>query len=449
MYKDSLHYRHAFCPFTSLICDSGRHSTCLCFTLFLLDSIFCLLYKGKRVVEIKPDTACRFALGVSRTNMPDEKHISPQFDAATMKSVMADSALQMVTVMGEGVALLDLDGCIRKVNPAFAAFAEYEGDELVGRQIQQLLPEIFEEDAQTIEHTLVRVSLKRGMSDRKDALHAITPKGGRRWVVPSLTVIKTLEGAPAALVLTVRDITTLVDAQEARVKTERIYRDRVRRLAERLASTREEERRDIATQLHDTVVQSLSLCSIRLGALRDRVVGPGYPGYLAREMDEIRDILNMALGECRTMLSELTPPLLYELGLGPAVHDLVEKYENVHGTSIRLNEESGMDSVPPTLRGVLFESIRELVVNAVKHAGDCLINIHLNQDGDYIIAEVCDNGKGFDWAEVQYDCSHHASGFGLFNVRERILHAGGSLNIRSAPGQGTTAVIRVPLRANG
>lgn len=379
--------------------------------------------------------------------MNEESQKPGDKDESAIERVMENSALKMLTVMGEGVALLGMDGDIRKVNPAFASLTEYDAHELEGQRIQRLLPEIFVEDAEAIEETLFRLSLKQGTPGREDALHVITPKGTHRWVVPTLTHFKTGEGAASALVFTLRDITALVNAQEARNEIERAYSDRLRRLADRLASTKEQERRHVATQLHDTVIQSLSLCNIRLGSFRERLGEGDCDPSLLNQMDEIRRIVEGALTECREMLSELTPPLLYELGLGPALSDLAEKYQSLYGATIRIHGEDPPDDVPARLLGVLFEGARELITNAIMYAGECRVDVYLKQVGDEAVIEVHDSGAGFDMTILEGGPLNKEAGFGLFNVRERLHHAGGILEIRSAPGEGTSAIIRASLKA--
>jgi|GEM_PF-2162903 len=365
---------------------------------------------------------------------------TPEDRVDEIDQYLQDNALHVITAMGEGVALLDPDGRIRKVNPAFAALTEYGADDLEHSTIQQLLPAMFEENAQVIEETLVRVALKQGAPDEEDALHVITPKGTERWLVPSLAPIESLEGRTVALVFTLRDITARIQAQQTRKVAERAYQERLRQLADRLASTKEEERRAVATQLHDTVIQTLSLCTIRLGSLRESSVATGH----AKDVDDIRAMLDAALAECRHMLEELTPPLLYELGLGPALLALAEKYEHLYNASIQVDKPSGENGVPHALQVVLFESVRELVMNAIKHAGDCRIHIRVKEDGVEWVVQVEDDGRGFEGLGPEGDWSPEVSGFGLFNVRERLHHVGGTLEISSTPGQGTCATIRAP-----
>ena len=100
--------------------------------------------------------------------------------------------------------------------------------------------------------------------------------------------------------------------------------------------------------------------------------------------------------------------------------------------------------VPATKFIVLFQSVRELIMNALKHAGPCEIRVAVSSDDRELTIRVADNGKGFDPATTDAR-SDHQGGFGLFNIRQRIEGLGGRIEIASAPGQGTTATINIPI----
>jgi signal transduction histidine kinase len=96
------------------------------------------------------------------------------------------------------------------------------------------------------------------------------------------------------------------------------------------------------------------------------------------------------------------------------------------------------------LRGLLFESVRELVMNALKHAGKCEIRVTVRRIGHTLAIRVADTGSGFDTASAELTPKRHG-GFGLFNIRQRVEGLGGRVDIESAPGKGTTATISVPV----
>lgn len=148
------------------------------------------------------------------------------------------------------------------------------------------------------------------------------------------------------------------------------------------------------------------------------------------------------------VMSDLTPPLLYELGLNAALRDLVHKLEESYQVSVGIEDSGGEIPLSNSLRGLLFDSARELIMNALKHAGPCQIRVSLDSGNGLLTLRVKDNGKGFDPAVVFHEADHdNHGGFGMFSIRERLEGLDGSLEIMSAPGKGTTAVIHLPLDA--
>ena len=98
--------------------------------------------------------------------------------------------------------------------------------------------------------------------------------------------------------------------------------------------------------------------------------------------------------------------------------------------------------MPHSLRGLLFESIRELIMNAIKHAGPCVIYVSVNHRDNGLLISVNDNGKGFAAEKVRKPS--RSGGFGLFSIRQRLEGMAGQLEIESAPGKGTTVTICLP-----
>ena len=166
----------------------------------------------------------------------------------------------------------------------------------------------------------------------------------------------------------------------------------------------------------------------------------------AQKIDSIRALLDEAIDQCRTAMSDLTPALLYELGLIPALNGFARKLEEQHGVPVTIEDDGQELSLPPELRGLLFESVRELIMNALKYAGPCEIRVFSSCRAAMLEIRVTDNGKGFDpSSEVPATGSH--GGFGTFSIRQRIEGLGGELDIASAPGKGTIATIRLPVES--
>lgn len=219
------------------------------------------------------------------------------------------------------------------------------------------------------------------------------------------------------------------------------YQDQLRALAARLAVAEERERRRIATELHDRIGQALSACQMRLlGLSRDSMDGESLA-----EVGEAVDVLETALGDVRSITFELSPPILYELGLEAAIDWLGEQTRVRHGLCCEVRQECDALPLDDDVRILTFQILRELLFNVVKHANARTVVIRLRQQGPWLAVGVEDDGTGFADAGYGDEEASLSQGFGLFSVRERLRPLGGELRIRSDPGAGATVVFRVPL----
>jgi len=168
------------------------------------------------------------------------------------------------------------------------------------------------------------------------------------------------------------------------------------------------------------------------------------PGNLAGQVDQIREMIAYAIGYSRSLTFELSPPILYELGLEAAVSSLAERYQKELGIRIDCRDDHLPKPLSDDMRILLFQGVRELIVNAVKHAHPRKIAISFLREGADIRVMVEDDGGGFDIADGEANTGK-SHGFGLFSMRERLKYLGGSIAITSAPGRGTQATLTAPL----
>lgn len=211
----------------------------------------------------------------------------------------------------------------------------------------------------------------------------------------------------------------------------------LRLVSAELVLAEERERRRIAQELHDGPAQRLALAKMNLGRLRN-VADAGH----AAEFDAVTRDVDTTLKELRTLMVELSPSALYELGLGPAVEWLAETTLGKHGIDFRVDSAEAYSGLREETRVFLFQSIRELLINIVKHARASRASIALNtQDGDMVI-EIRDDGVGMRQtaAETQPGVN---GGYGLFTLRDRIDMLGGHLQILH--NGGTHVVLQVPM----
>jgi signal transduction histidine kinase len=141
---------------------------------------------------------------------------------------------------------------------------------------------------------------------------------------------------------------------------------------------------------------------------------------------------------------ELSPPVLYELGFEAAMEWLVRQMREQHGLSTEFRGDGQTKPLEDNVRVLLFQAVRELLVNVAKHAQARNVTVSTQMAGDEIRVDVEDDGVGFDVSQAgSHD--YKTGGFGLFSIRERLGHIGGYLNVESKPGVGTRITLVAPI----
>jgi PAS domain S-box-containing protein len=264
----------------------------------------------------------------------------------------------------------------------------------------------------------------------------IKDKRGRRHVL--LINAKRVSIGEGTVLVTCRDITRRKQDELLLVK----YQSQLRRLASELSDAEERERRRIATALHDVIGQRLVATMMKLGGLREYVVDHPTAQDL---MEQAIASLEQTIRDSRQLTFELSPPVLYELGLVPALEWLTEQFEQRDQLHITFEHHGPMQRIPDAAQVVLFRTARELLINVRRHAGVDRATLSLVMDDECVALGVQDEGRGFDVAAK--DHRHKAGdGFGLFSIRERIHHMGGRFDLNSRPGEGTQVRVVLPHR---
>ena len=216
-----------------------------------------------------------------------------------------------------------------------------------------------------------------------------------------------------------------------------VHRRQLQSLGAALALAEERERRRLAMDLHDRIGQNLALSKNNAGQLLDSVSDPAW----TEKIQALYELLDQTVKDTRSLSFELSPPVLYELGLEAGLEWLAEHFQSQHDLAVHLHTDHSDKRLEEELEIILFRSVRELLLNAVKYAHASLVEIHIEHREDQITVTVRDDGVGFEVSE-----SAPLKGFGLFNIRERIGHLNGTVKIDSAPNQGTTIRIQAPLK---
>ena len=235
---------------------------------------------------------------------------------------------------------------------------------------------------------------------------------------------------------TVEDITEQKKAE----KKIQSYQKQLRSLASDLSLAEEQERRRIATMLHDHIGQILAISKIKLGALLQSAANDGF----LEQLEEVREHVEQAIQYTRSLTFELSPPILYDLGLESALEWLTEQIKEQHGISCDFETDNTPKPVRDEIRIVLFSAVRELLMNVAKHALAKTAKVTIRRVNENIVVHVADNGTGFTVSRMNFYLDEN-KGFGLFSIRERLRHLGGQMDVRSAKGRGTRVILTAPL----
>ena len=230
--------------------------------------------------------------------------------------------------------------------------------------------------------------------------------------------------------------------QEVSRRTEELLesRERLRALATELNLAEQRERKRMATELHDYLAQLLALASMKLSQLKQKQEVAWVSTDLVNKAQEL---VIEALNYTRTLVSDLTPPMLHEFGLPIALRWLAEQMQR-HQLSVTIEIPQQDDlNLPEEQALLLFQSVRELLINVSKHSGTGEATVSLAQRDGELRVEVRDRGKGFVVHEKAG--GGNAVNFGLFSIRERMRALGGSFELESAAEKGTRAVLMLPL----
>jgi PAS domain S-box-containing protein len=251
----------------------------------------------------------------------------------------------------------------------------------------------------------------------------------------SLTINRITLGGEDILLTMIRDITARKEAERRLLDDQQ----QLRSLATQLSLAEERGRRRIATSLHDQIGHSMAMCKIKMGLLRESLPPKHRNGYV----DEIKEILEQVIQHTRSLTSDLSPPVLYELGLTQALEWLAENVSKQHGIQVAVKKSGQLEKLNPNIQILLFQTVRELLTNIVKHAQAQKGEIYIRRDkNNKMRIEVKDDGVGFDTSYLLSNIVRNG-GFGLFNIRERFNHLGGHCDIQSQPGCGTRVTIIV------
>jgi signal transduction histidine kinase len=260
----------------------------------------------------------------------------------------------------------------------------------------------------------------------------VASDGRTLWVDLSVSTIRDEQGEIVACIGVVSDITARKESVRALADSRR----HLRALASHQEEILEQERKHIASEVHDELGQLLTALKMDISLLRLRF---GENLQLLTMVDEMRSLVDKTIGVVRNVASNLRPAAL-DHGLVPALDWLADDFAKRWSIPCKLKVGAGETALDDLQSTAIFRVVQESLTNVARHAQASEVIVSLHESEHVLHLSVKDDGRGFDARDS--DCG---TGFGLFGMRERLLALGGTLRIESAPGAGTCVAIELPL----
>jgi PAS domain S-box-containing protein len=329
-------------------------------------------------------------------------------------------ARSLIEASLDPLVTISIDGKITDVNHASEEITGVSRGQLVGSDFSDFFTE--PEKARAGYEEVFRHGFVRGYPlelKRRDG--HVTP------VLYNASVYRDETGQNMGVFAAARDITELKQSEAA-----------LRRLASELAMAEERERKRIAGVLHDEIAQTLAAARIRLDLLRDAPADPKDKQIL----QEVKTYLQQSIRETRALMTDIGNPLLFDLGVKAACEALAKRLMETHPVQIICDIQDEYKYLDSDVKTILFQLIRELLANVMKHSHAQNARIMINTENEHIRVQVSDDGVGYDPQKLGEPTDE--GGFGIFSIRERLTAVNGSLRIESTPGAGTIVTANLP-----
>jgi len=333
----------------------------------------------------------------------------------------------------DGFCIIDQQGNIQEVNMAIINMTDYTEEEL-------LQMSIFDLEASTSKRIKSRY-----LSNKKDG-HKRFESTHRQKNSNSINVeisINHLGLEKDQRYVFIRDITKEKLAEKARKKDLtriRNYQKRLKQLNTELVNAEESERKRIAEYIHDGIGQELSIANLKLTSLGKLGLLP----KVKKTIGEASNLLNEAIHKTRLLSYDLSPPILFELGLLPAIRWKLDQISDEFNLKCKVISEKEKYTLDNHLRILIYRILCELLANISKHANADKVRVELHEKKDFLYLAVSDNGKGFNYKPTANLSDY--GGKGLFSIKERLDSIQGSMQIESRMNKGTSVCIKVPLK---
>ncbi len=356
------------------------------------------------------------ALGVT-------KDITERKQAETAVRVSEEKYRTLVEQAADSIALYDAAGVLLDTNTSASRLLGYSREEFSQMRLSDvLLPEEMAENPVQFDVLSAGVStVKIRRMRRKDGSVVITE-------------VRSQQLPDGRFLSVIRDMTERIKAEE---ELKSSYKA-VRSLTAHLQNIREEERTNIAREIHDELGQQLTVLKMDVAWLNKRFHGTDEK--VNQRLKDLLVMLDETVQSVRRISSQLRPSLLDDLGLTAAMEWQLGEFEKRAGIKTSFNAPHDEIPIPEAAKTALFRIFQESLTNVVRHSGAKKLAVSLKEADHSLVMTIADNGKGFDPQKVG-----DKKTLGILGMKERTEMIGGTYVINSMPGQGTSVIVSVPV----
>jgi PAS domain S-box-containing protein len=328
-----------------------------------------------------------------------------------------------------GLAIIDKDLSFQRINGPFSKLNGLSPEENCGCHVRDVTSELGVEL-----ESLIRQVAESGVPILNHEIkgHAPASPTTLGWWLKSFFPISREDGEVTQIGAVVQDVTALKKAENT-----------VRWLSGRLLQSRDDERRRLARDLHDSLGQLLTAVKMNLSYLARDTVPLDERGKNA--VVESRELIDTCIKETRTLSHLLHPPMLDEVGLLPAIRWFVNGFSQRSGVEVSLNLPLTLRRLPVEVEIAIFRAVQESLTNVHRHSGSSTATVRLGAENGEILLEVTDDGCGIPPQKLAARQEQAMIGIGILGMRERMRQLGGQMEISSA-NKGTSVYVKLPLK---
>ncbi|MCG1037734.1 PAS domain-containing protein [Polaribacter sargassicola] len=330
------------------------------------------------------------------------------------------------------ICLLYRDTTLKYASPSAKNLLDYNIEDYLDKQVFDI---IHKDDIKLLKEKINYRKISNNY-DSAFTLRVRHKKGHYIWM-EALSSPVYVDNQINYFVISARNVTSMMLAKQEIQE----YQNSLQKLTTEITLIEEKQKREIATNIHDHLSQSLVISKMKINALKKN---PQLK-IINDDLQFIDTHISDALSNSRKITYDLSPPVLYQLGIVEALNWLLNDVESKHKIKCIFNDYVNEITLNDTKSILLFRSIQEVLNNTIKYAKASIITLDINKNKAGLKIIISDNGIGFDTNVLKKHNKHTDSGFGLFTVKERIKNINGEIIISSIINKGTTVNIFIPL----